>query len=103
MDQPKIPAPITDAPDGMSVHIQYIRRDIDEIKLNLRDLKDNYVTNTDFQSHLKIDEDHEKRIRTLEDSVTKIVSMMKTWGIAGAVLLGGLQVIEIVYFLTHTK
>lgn len=66
----KIPSPETSS-DPMSVHLWYVRRDISEIKGTLSDLKNGYVTRTDFDEHLKTDADHESRIRTLEKNMWK--------------------------------
>ncbi len=96
------PPPIVDSPEATAVHLSYIRRDIVDIKNQLTTLTNNYVTRADFDEHLKADADRETRIRTLEEKMTSTISMIKTWGIIGGVILGGLQVIEIIYSLTHS-
>jgi hypothetical protein len=96
----KIPPPIENG--GMNIHLSYIRRDVDEIKVTLKDLKNSYITQEEFTEHVKIADDHESRIRTLEESVTSTLSMIKTWGMIGGVILGGMQIVEIVYSITHT-
>lgn len=67
----KIPPPIE--ADGMNIHLSYIRRDVDEIKIILKDIKSDYVTRDDFAEHAKIVQDHEIRIRTLEKNMWKWV------------------------------
>ncbi len=68
--------PITDF-GSMNIHLSYLRRDVtdlkadtnksfEEIKKTLNTIGSNYVTVFDFAEHLKLDEDHEKRIRALE-------------------------------------
>ena len=69
-DKVKIPAPIDTSKDaGVSVHLQYIRRDIDEIKLNMNNgferLENLYVTRIDFDEHTKKLDDHESRLRLI--------------------------------------
>lgn len=76
---PKIPPPIEMAPgDSTSTHLSYLRRDVDNlstkidrlgeaVNLKLDILSGKYVTQDDFQEHLKADADHEIRIRVLEE------------------------------------
>lgn len=82
--QQKIPAPVDTGNDTVSVHLSYIRRDIDQIRTDLTknsqevkgaidELRNAYVTRTDFSEHEKKDEDHETRIRTIEKTLWKYV------------------------------
>ncbi len=52
--------------EGISIHLSYIRKDIDTISRKLDALSGQFVTNTDFQEHMKVSDDHEKRIRAGE-------------------------------------
>lgn len=93
LDKTKIPAPVTIATADVSTHLAYMRRDIDQGNINtkqgfeemakkiehinnkLDSLTDGYVTRTDFNEHQKVDQDHEQRLRVLEE---------KNWKVAGA-------------------
>lgn len=88
-DSPKIPPPI--ASDGMNIHLSYVRRDIDEIKAILKDMKSGYVTRSDFDDHLGVANDHELRIRIIEKN------MWKWSGISG--VLGGAIAVFGVYLI----
>ncbi len=68
-----MPTPLEVNSDRMSVHFSYLRRDIDEIKASLKILSVGFVSRTDFEEHLKADEDHESRIRSLEKNMWKWV------------------------------
>lgn len=120
MEEVKIPPPVPSAATigELATHFSYVRRDVDEVKAitkviveKLDIMKENYVTRMDFDKHLEGDEDHETRLRTIEDTkipdvrsdIDRVMTQMKTWGTVGALILGGLQVIEIVYSLTHFK
>ncbi len=93
MDDSKTPPPVVAPTDvgGMSIHLSYIRRDIDEIKGGIKDLKNSYVSRVDFDEHLKIDEDHEERLRTIEQSMWKYIgyssAISSFVGIGGAFLI----------------
>lgn len=79
-----LPPPISDNNDAVSIHLSYIRRDILDIKntqnesnvefrKEFTDLKNGFVSRTDFDEHLKADEDHEQRIRVIEKSLWKFL------------------------------
>lgn len=61
----------------LTTHFSYLRRDVDEIKNAVKDLKNGYVTRLDFDEHLKADDDHEKRIRTIESLVQDVATVKK--------------------------
>lgn len=87
-DLKKSPAPVE--PDGMNIHLAYIRRDIDEIKISVKELGGRYVTMTDYQDHLKTSDDHEQRIRELEEERWKVVgasSIISALGSGGLITL----------------
>lgn len=71
----------------MATNVEYIKNDIKEIKETLKGLSGQYVTNADFIEHLKVDADHENRIRRNETSITQVT----TYGTAGVIALGILQ------------
>lgn len=75
-------------PDETNIptHLFYISKSIGEIKekqdkafeenrKNFDDIKNSYVPRMEFEEHMKADEDHEQRIRILEES---------RWKVAGA-------------------
>lgn len=76
------PPPVGLDSDGVAIHLSYIRRDIDEIKSNqsknnteiktaITNLQNSYITRVDFDNHLKTDEDHETRLRVIEENMWK--------------------------------
>lgn len=105
----KIPAPIP-APTSigeLTTHFGYLRRDVDQNKIDqkkgfddtqksldsiikrLDGLTDGYATKADFTKIQEPIADHEKRIRVLETSITKVM----TWGTAGILLIGVIEFI----------
>jgi len=101
----KTPPPVeTIAGDGVSIHLSYIRRDIDEMKQTslksyeninskLDELKNGYVTVNEFTEHLKADEDHEQRIRVIETFMNTLIGKMVVSGSVGGVVVGLIFVI----------
>jgi hypothetical protein len=88
-NETKIPPPVpTPGNIGeLSTHFSYLRRDVDELKTLIKDQKNGYVNRTDFEDHLKIDEDHEKRIRLLEQIASDIPTLKKVvYGAVGLIL-----------------
>lgn len=91
MNETKLPPPVDQQGDNTSVHLSYLRRDVDNVSLKqdkldskldrldekisskLDILSGVYVSTVDFQEHLKSAKDHEDRIRILEDSRMKVV------------------------------
>lgn len=88
--KPDVVAPVAPVAPVLPVHtnddalmannISYIQRDITEIKGTLKEITTTHVTVGDFNEHIKKNElthgDHETRIRSIETSVTR----MMTWG-----------------------
>lgn len=102
----KIPAPININNGEVAVHLAYIRRDIDEIKVNqdknnldlkesIKDLKNGFVTHTEFAETEKITDDHENRIRTIEKNMWKWIGMSSIISSFG----GGIIIALIEHFL----
>lgn len=98
----KTPPPIELENSSMNVHLSYIRRDLDELKsiqksqhaenlAKLDSLHNSYVTRIDFEEHLKADEDHEKRIRGLEQEEWKRTGINTILG-AGAGIIAAIVV-----------
>lgn len=80
-DKPKIPLPIET--EGMNIHLSYIRRDVDQILVTLKDLKKDFVSRADFDEHTEVTKDHETRIRLLERNMWR-------WVGASSVISAGL-------------
>lgn len=115
----KIPPPITQ-PGDVGVHLSYIRRDIDQNKQDqirgfeeikksiidvtrkIDDLAVGFVTSTVFAKHLETTEDHETRIRSLEEAFSDVRTIKKI--VYGAVtLILTIVLSAIVYFVIETK
>ncbi len=82
MEHPEPPVQLPNNIEGVSIHLSYIRKDIDTISKKLDAFSSDFVTNNDFSEHLKADADHELRIRKLEN-----------WG---SIAIGALAVIQFV-------
>ncbi len=74
METPDTSAQIPNTIEGMAIHLSYLRRDstasnvkMDAVIRKLDDLANIYVSNETFRDHLKADEDHENRIRLIEE------------------------------------
>lgn len=84
--------------DPIAIHLWYVRRDVADIKKTQKennedvknqfdDLRNGYLTKTDFAEHLKADADHEDRIRVIEKFNDNLLGRM--WGIGiGATVIG---------------
>lgn len=90
---------------AVSLNIQYIQRDIMEMKQSLKDMAGNFATHTELNDHIQSDInlhameratnlDHETRMRSLEKTSTQTI----TWGAAGVMAVGIVQFILIQYF-----
>lgn len=100
----KIPPPVPSPTSlgELTTHFGYLRRDVDQNKIDqkkgfedtqksfesiikrLDNLTDGYITKSEFaEVGQKPIADHEIRIRSLEKTVTKIV----TWGAAGVIFI----------------
>jgi len=64
----------------MGQDIGYIKKSIENMEASLKSIDNNFVKKADLGEMVKIDDDHEKRIRRLE-----------TWGFTA---VGGLAVIQ---------
>ena len=92
MDESRTPPPVVAPTDlqGMNIHLGYIRRDVDEIRSGIRDLKNSYVTHEDFEETKRTVSDHETRVRSVEQSMWKYIgyssAISSIIGIGGAFL-----------------
>lgn len=103
MSDNRIPPPVEPGVDGqgISIHLSYLRRDMDEVKVTqqklhadviakLNEMQSLYPTRKEFEEFTGNVEDHEERIRTMEKSLWK-------WtGIASAVSVGASLLIQII-------
>lgn len=119
LDHTKIPAPVTIAQADVSTHLAYMRRDIDQGNINAKQgleeiakridkldfkldgMNNNYVTRIDFDEHIKVDDDHEKRIRELETISQDLANIKKI--VYGAVSLILMIVFSAIIYLAITK
>ncbi len=77
-----------------ALNIQYIQRDIMEIKQALKDQSGLYLDKKEFSNHLKADEDHENRIRILEKSTEDYPQIKKIiYGCIGFILVAFLSAV----------
>ena len=65
----------------------FIKESINEVKVDVKDIKANYITQQQHKDLVTLDADKEIRIRVLEKNITKIM----TWGSALIVLIGVLE------------
>jgi hypothetical protein len=72
----------------VSTNIDYIKRDIAEIKENMKDVLGRFVTQQDFAEHIKVDVDHEERIRTIEQNMWKWIGASSVAGALISSILG---------------
>ena len=79
MEHPDSQVPIPNNIEGVSIHLSYLRRDMESMNKKLDNLAGIFVTTVDFAEHLKADADHEARIRTLEGFINTFEGKM--WGI----------------------
>lgn len=83
MDDNKIkippPVPTSSSLEGMSKDVAYLRRDVDEMKINhekyhrevmeeIGKQSQSFATRSDVIEVVKVTDDHEKRIRSMEDT-----------------------------------
>ncbi len=104
-DAVKIPPPVIVSQGDTNTHLSYIRRDIDqqkidtnkgfdkldksitEINVKLDNFTSGFVNRVEFAEHLKIDNDHENRLRILEEDTGDIKVIKRlVYGCAGLML-----------------
>ena len=81
MESPDLVA-IPTTTEGIAIHLGYISKNISDLGKKMDALQNNVVTRDEWIGHLKVDDDHESRIRKLENF--------------GALSIGGLFVLELV-------
>lgn len=85
-----------------ALNIQYIQKDILEIKQTLKDMGLLYVRTGDFEEHAKIEVDHESRIRIIEKSMWKWIGMASVGGgVVSAILAVALKFVCLGSCLVH--
>ncbi len=91
-NNPEQPLAIPTTTEGIAIHLGYISRNLAELNKKMDAVQNSTVGREEFASPLKADEDHEARIRLLETAVTDIRSSMRTWFIAGGIILSLLEI-----------
>lgn len=88
MEHPDTSAQIPNTIEGMAIHLSYLRRDstasnvkMDEVIRKLDELASIYVSNETFKEHLKADEDHENRIRLIEEFKDTLTGKLVSAGV----------------------
>ena len=76
-----------------ALNIQYIQRDIQEIKQSIKETNDKAVSRVEFNEVVAVQEDHEKRTRSLEESRYKVVVLTGT--ITGFLSIAGSYIISL--------
>ena len=69
--------------DGVNIHLGFIsqtmtemKQDIKETKAQIASIKDSFITSSVFADHIKIDEDHETRIRANRSDIDGLRSLI---------------------------
>ena len=70
-----------------ALNIQYIQKDILEIKQTLKDINTSYVSTSEFAEHILTDNDHENRIRAIEQNMWKWMGMSTILGAVASFLM----------------
>ena len=58
-----------------SINISYIQKDMADVKQSLKEITGMYVTNKDFADYIKTSDDHENRIRKMEENMWRWVGI----------------------------
>ncbi len=85
----------------MGNDISNIKDDIKDIKISMKEIGTRFVTTTEFAEHIKADEDHETRIRALEDIVPDFKTVRKL--VFGCVTVILLAVISALVYLVVNR
>lgn len=95
------PTPIPVEPingQGLSVHMSYIRRDMDELKQSqakwhtdlmtrLDEIQSLYPTRKEFEEIIKMTDDHETRMRAIEKTMWKWLGIASVIGVVASVIM----------------
>lgn len=73
----------------LALNIEYIQRDLAELKQDFKDSKLKYITNEEHKTLCDSNSDHETRIRLLEQQATQT----RTWGLA---LIAAVGIVEFI-------
>lgn len=87
MENKELEAPTTS--EGIGIHLSYISKGMLELNKKFDAIQSNTVNRNEWLDHLKIDADHEARIRLceaatsdLKTNISDINTTIKVWGIA---------------------
>ena len=97
MEEKKIPPPIIiEDSQSVATHLSYVRRDLDQYNINQKQgfhdmngridsldekldrMAEGFVSQSQFSDHLKVDNDHENRIRELEKFSRECIEAQKS-------------------------
>lgn len=112
-DKIKIPAPVPTSVslEGMSKDVAYLRRDVDEMKINhekyhqelmgeIRKQTDSFASRSDMLEIIKTTEDHEKRLRVIEETSQDALLVKRlVFGCVTIILMA--VVTALVYLVVH--
>ncbi len=76
MEHEEPPVQMPNTVEGMSIHLSYIRRDLREMNKKLDNLGGMYVPMEVFAKHLEADQDHENRIRKIEEHINSYPALV---------------------------
>ncbi len=88
MDKIELPVNLPNNIEGVNIHLSYIRKDIDSLSKKIDEISSSFVTNQEFQEHLKADEDHEARIRLLQEFQDTLMGKIWGVGIVASLIMG---------------
>lgn len=91
--------------DGVNIHLGFMSKALERVELNQRAMdvkidaiREAYITTTTFTEHLKVEKDHEERIRVNEKFQENLSGKM--WGIGSLAGIGsGILMILVQYFI----
>ena len=91
--------PKADSLNGVNISLANIAKSVDRLEIKIDKIQDAFVTVAVFNEHIKVDDDHENRLRTntaaiaeIRTSVSDIATQLKTYGTIVTVVLAGLEV-----------
>ncbi len=89
------PLAIPTTTEGIAIHLGYISRNLAELNKKMDAVQNSTVGRDEWANHLKADEDHEARIRILEQNMWKQIGMASI--IASVVAVGITLVIKFLF------
>ena len=91
--------PKADSLNGVNISLANIAKSVDRLEIKIDKIQDAFVTVAVFKEHIKVDDDHEARLRintaaiaSIRTDVSDIATQLKTYGTIVTVVLAGLEV-----------